>query len=86
MGVIRFFDFQAWVLHYKQPYLDSYKHFYNEGKYAAKLLKYYPNFRVKLRTGYFPFFPIWKVIYKFALHNKYPKLNYIKGFLEEYEK
>ncbi|MCS7165899.1 MAG: glycosyltransferase family 2 protein [Candidatus Calescibacterium sp.] len=88
MGIVRFFDFQAWVLHYKQQYSDPYRHFYNEGKYAAKLLKYYPNLSVKLRTGYFPFFPIWQIFYNAEIftYNKHPKLGYIKGFLEEYKK
>ncbi len=85
LGVIRFFDFRAWVLHYKQEFTDKekiIKHFYKEGKYAAKLLKYHPLFSVKLRTGFFPFFPLWKILYKHQLNSS--KGAYIKGFLDEY--
>lgn len=80
-GIKRFFDYGAWVLHYKKPFSDPIKHFYNEGKYAAKLLKYHPSFSVKLRTGFFPFYPLWKIM-------KYintPTGAYIKGFLDEYD-
>jgi len=84
LGIRRFFDFNAFVLHYKKSLSDPFKHYYNEGIYAAKLLKYHNNFSVKLRTGFFPFFPLWKILLN--LNSSSNSLAYIKGFLDEYNK
>ncbi|MFN3995289.1 MAG: glycosyltransferase family 2 protein [bacterium] len=85
LGIKRFFDYGAWVLHYKTPLADPYFHYYNEGKYAAKLLKHYPNFSVMLRTGFLPFYPFWK-FFNFFKFLKIFFTPYAKGFLEEISK
>ncbi|MEN3015215.1 MAG: glycosyltransferase family 2 protein [bacterium] len=92
LGIRRFFDFNAWVLHYKTPHQDPFKHYYNEGKYAAKLVKYHPCMSTFLRTGFIPNYPLWKLIQlldinsikEFLPQGWYNKLAYIKGFCEEY--
>ena len=102
LGLKRIFSFDIPVFHFKENFNNIEKmknHYYNEGKYAAKLVKTHNNLSTKLRTAFiFPNNIIWKLKYlktNESLKNHQIKENqkkikqikkeyYIKGFMDEY--
>jgi len=93
-GLKRIFSFSIPVFHFKEDFKDLDKlknHYYQEGKYAAKLVKIHNNLSTKLRTAFiFPNTFLWTLVYKKnnnELNIKSIKREfYIKGFLDEYYK
>ncbi len=97
LGIKRIFSFNIPIFHFKEEIQDLNKlknHYYNEGKYAAKLVKTHNNLSTKLRTAFiFPNNVLWKLIYNKKSYNnktnyenpyKIKKEYYIRGFLDEY--
>jgi GT2 family glycosyltransferase len=93
-GLKRIFSFSIPVFHFKEDFKDLDKlknHYYQEGKYAAKLVKIHNNLSTKLRTSFIlPNTFLWTLVYKKnnnELNIKSIKREfYIKGFLDEYYK
>ncbi|MGC8734712.1 MAG: glycosyltransferase family 2 protein [bacterium] len=92
LGLKRVFSFSIPVFHFKEDFKDLDKiknHYYQEGKYAAKLVKIHNNLSTKLRTAFiFPNTILWNLFYKKNSNviKNIKKEYYIRGFLDEYYK